>query len=202
MNKLSKDKRDKLILTCIGIVAVLGVLYTFVLSSQQDAASSYRMRSVSLRDKFYKNKKLVDRGPSIQDQLNEKKAILEEREKFMVPSGNNYNWMFKLVDAMRRKQGLGTQFFVDLTQPEISEVGLLPRFPYKAAVFGVKLSGQYHEIGKFIADFENTYPYMRVTSLRMQPEASMRAGAQLNGGAAQKLIADIKIMVLFKPANT
>ncbi|MGV3774114.1 MAG: hypothetical protein ACO1QB_14530 [Verrucomicrobiales bacterium] len=200
MNKLSKEKRDKLILTIIGILGVIGLLYTFVLSNQQDNLDTYLRRTESLKDKYYKNKKLADRGPRILEELTETKTLLDAQEATMVPQGNYYIWFFKLVDEFRRKQGLGAQFIADMTQPEFSEVGLLPRFPYKAAIFGVRLSGHFHEIGKFIADFENAYPHMRIQNVRIQPEVSFRQTGQFSTSSApQKLNVELKIVTLIRP---
>lgn len=204
MTKLSKEKKDKLTLTIIAILGVVGLLYTFVISNQNDYLGSYHRRTETLKDKYYKNKKLVDKGPRIVEDLEGLRATLDQKETTMVPPGNSYIWFFKLVDEFRRKQGLGTQFIADMTQPEIGEIGLLPRFPYKAAIFGVKLSGQYHEIGKFISDFENAHPYMRVQNVRMLPETVIRPATQSQFAtpSTQKLIAEIQIVTLLRPGTS
>ena len=48
------------------------------------------------------------------------------------------------------------------SQPEISDVGIIPKFPYRWATFHVKGSGYYQDLGRFFADFENNFPYFRV----------------------------------------
>src|SRR5690606_1846020 len=75
----------------------------------------------------------------------------------------------KLVDQFRKDEKLDNSFIVDITMPEFSEAGLLPKFPYKAASFGLRVNGQFHDIGRFVANLENAYPYFRVQNVRLAP---------------------------------
>jgi membrane protein YdbS with pleckstrin-like domain len=65
------------------------------------------------------------------------------------------------------------------------EPGILPRFPYKAVLFNVRGTAYYHDLGKFLADFENTYPYMRVQNVELDPVAASAGSAatSVSGGA-------------------
>jgi Tfp pilus assembly protein PilO len=56
----------------------------------------------------------------------------------------------------------------EIGQPNVSEMDLLPNFPYKQLQFTLRGTGYYHDIGKFIADFENKYPHMRVVNLELE----------------------------------
>jgi hypothetical protein len=55
------------------------------------------------------------------------------------------------------------------------DVGVFPTFPYQAAAFGVRGKGYYHDIGKFVADFENSFPYMRIQNLELAPDGGAQA---------------------------
>jgi hypothetical protein len=145
--------------------------------------------------------------------LGENKKIIEGRQVKMAPQGDYYNWFFKLVDQFRKDEKLDTGFIVDLTMPESVEAGLLPKFPYKAASFGLRVNGQFHDIGRFIASLENNFPYFRVQNVRLAhappqaPVATIPGLAGLPGVEPEapientKLVAELRIVALIKPGT-
>ena len=78
-------------------------------------------------------------------------------------------------------------------QPAVEEVDLLPGVPYKQARIILSGSGYFHDIGKFLADFENTFPHMRIVNLKIDPYT----GAA--GAGSEKLSFRTEVVVLVKP---
>jgi hypothetical protein len=201
MNKLSKDKRDKLILTAIGVIGVLGVLYTFILGAQKDSLTALNTQIWSAKDKVAKAERLVKSEEIVQRNLAESQRMLDERMRDMAPQGQYYYWFFKLLDEFRKNEGLNPGFIIDITQPEFIETGLLPKFPFKAASFGVRLNGQFQEVGRFIADLENAYPYFRVQNIRLGPQGTTLSQAK-GGDPSDKLMVELRVVTLIKPGTT
>jgi hypothetical protein len=77
----------------------------------------------------------------------------------------------------------------------ISDVDLLPKFPYKQLKVSVTGTAYYHDLGKFIADFENTFPHIRITNLTVDT-----GGATAEGG--EKLAFRMEVVALVKPMGT
>ena len=211
MNKLSKEKRDRLILTAIVAVATIGILYVFVLGAQKDQLYMLNAQIISAKDKLGKAERLVKSRDSLETQLAQNRMELDRRESQMAPTGQYYYWFLKLLEEFRKKEGLESSFVVDITQPEFIDAGLLPQFPYKAAAFTVRINGHFQDIGRFIADFENDHPYFRVQNLHMQPEGPAPAGSVAVTGAngapgsaagEDKLIIQLRIVTLIKSATT
>src|SRR5687768_18541927 len=103
----------------------------------------------------------------------------------MAPQGQYYYWFLKLVDQFRKDEKLDNGFIVDITMPEFIEAGLLPKFPYKAASFGLRVNGQFHDIGRFIASLENTFPYFRVQNIKMTHAPAVSQSAAIPNLAVQ-----------------
>lgn len=209
MTKLSKEKRDRLILTCVGILGVLGALYTFVLGAQKDNLFTLNSQIASTKDKLSKAERLVRSSALIEANLSQSKNSLEARQRDMAPQGQYYYWFLQLMDQFRKKEQLETNFILDLTQPEFTDVGLLPKFPYKAATFGMRLSGRFQDIGRFVADLENAFPYFRVQNIRMAPNSvglpGLSASQNPNALSAEneeKLIVELRVVTLIKPGTT
>jgi hypothetical protein len=77
------------------------------------------------------------------------------------------------------------------SQLEQKDMNLLPKFPYKQASLRVGGKARFHDFGKFLADFENAFPYFRVLNLEMEPTPL--------GDEKEKLTFSMDIIVLVKP---
>lgn len=218
MNKLSKEKRDKLILVCIAAVGVVGLLYTFVLGSQKDQLATLTTQISGAQSKLSKAESALRAADAIEAGLVENQKLIESRQEKMAPQGQYYYWFLKLVDQFRKDEKLDNGFIVDITMPEFIEAGLLPKFPYKAASFGLRLNGEFHDIGRFIASLENNFPYFRVQNIRLAPNPVKPSTfpAQIPGATLQpqisalpepplivdtKLVAELRIVTLIKPGS-
>ena len=99
--------------------------------------------------------------------------------------GDIYAWT---LDTIRHfKAGYKVELPV-IGQPTVGAMDLLPSFPYQQLRFSISGTGYYHDIGKFIADFENRYPHMRVVNLDMAPV----------GGDGEKLSFRADVVALVK----
>jgi hypothetical protein len=54
-------------------------------------------------------------------------------------------------------------------------VTLLPKFPYKQVVMTIIGTAYYHDLGKFIADYENEFPTSRIMNLDLSPASVQSA---------------------------
>ena len=105
-------------------------------------------------------------------------------------TGDLYSWMFT---TLRRFQK-GYKVEIPQISPVTSgDVTLLPRFPYQQATVSVGGSAHFHEIGRFIADFENAFPYMRISNLTLDLNSSPTAGDY------EKLAFKMDIVSLIRP---
>lgn len=209
MNKISKDKRDKLVLFCLLFLGLGGSLYTFVLGSQNDQLATLHKQIVIARDKASKADRLIRTGPTIEANLAENRKQLEAQLENMAPQGQYYYWFLKLIDQFREEEKLSPTFIIDITQPEFIEAGLMPNFPYRAASFGMRLNGQFQDIGRFIADLENSHPYFRVQSLKIAPQRGGMLGtttlvkdAPNPPAPTDTLVVELRVVTLIRGGTT
>jgi Tfp pilus assembly protein PilO len=74
----------------------------------------------------------------------------------------------------------------------MGDVDLLAHFPYRELKVTVTGTAYYHDLGKFIADFENEFPHIRIVNLTVEPTASV---TQNN---SEKLTFSMEIVALVK----
>jgi len=74
----------------------------------------------------------------------------------------------------------------------MGDVDVLPQFPYRQIKVNISGTAYYHDLGKFIADFENTFPHIRVVNLTVEP-------LNITGLGNEKLSFRMDIVALAKP---
>lgn len=204
MSKLPKDKRDKLMIVVISTCAVVAGFYLLVIGGQQTSLQEFRQKSDATQEKLQKAELWLRMAPSIQAKLNAARKELEGKQRDMTPL-DKFKWFYNTLDRFLAQHRVK---LVDITrEPELGPIGVLPKFPYQAATFGVKLVAHYHDLGSFLAEFENHFPYMRVQNLDLEADLSKvspREGAPADqpSADAEAIAITMRVVTLIKPADT
>ena len=160
-----KEKRTQFILVILGTLAVLGLIGFTLIRPQYQTLSRIHKTTSDERDKLQKIKDTIKKAGDTSAQLSNVVVNLSHAEEDMA-FGDNYAWTY---DTIRKFK---TSYRVDIPtigQPSPGDVDLLARFPYKQIRVTISGTAYYHELGRFIADFENTYPHIRVVNLAIEP---------------------------------
>jgi hypothetical protein len=189
-NKLSKEKRNQLVLVLIitlGLVAGLG--FGLIKGQYQELAAT-SARKVANAQKLKRMQDAIKQADRIEDRLANLKEKLSEQEAD-VASGDLYLWVINTLRQFKLSYKVDMPQFSPISQP--AEVNLIPRFPYKQAVLTVGGTARFHDLGRFLADFENQFPHIRVLNLTLD----------LNSTAApddsETLSFKIDVVTLVKP---
>jgi hypothetical protein len=191
MNKLPKEKRDKLILVIAGSVVLLGVIYFGLIRPQYETIASIMTQTNDARNKLQTMEDTVKKADSIRDGLIDALDTLSHSESD-IASGDTFAWTYDLMRGF--KANYKTVDMPGIGQSSIGDVDFLPAFPYRQIKVTVTGTAYYHDLGKFIMDFENTYPHIRVANLSMEP-----AGA--SGDDKEKLAFKMDIIALIKQST-
>lgn len=165
MNKLSKAQRDQLIGIAFGAVALMVALWYFGVTAKEDELKHTRQKSVEMRQKLRDAETLMRQEDEISGTLQSRSELLAKREAGLAPDRDAYAWLINTMNSfIQSRKGVSIDTY---SQPEINEVGIIPKFPYRWATFHLKGTGYYHDVGRFFADFENAFPYFRIQNLNM-----------------------------------
>src|SRR5690242_11969865 len=96
MNKLSKEKRQKLLLVGLGTGAVLAVLYLVVITSQMGALDDYANKLDSAREKLTKAENWSRMAPGIVAKLEFNRNELETKQEGMAPV-DKFKWFYNTL---------------------------------------------------------------------------------------------------------
>lgn len=195
MNKLSKEKQQQLIAVAMAGVVVIGLLYFFVISAQGKSKAGKKAEIESTQQAVDEATKLKKDTPAIQQQLDEVMARQDAMEKNMA-AGDLYSWVILTVNDFKAKGGYRVQIPY-FSREERVGIGMYGDFPYEAVKYQLKGNGFFHDIGKFLADFENAFPFIRVQNIDITPEGGVSTGPE-----AEKLSFKFEIVVPLKPKET
>jgi hypothetical protein len=192
MKTLTKNKRNGVILVAIVALAVTVGAWQAVVVTQQKGLATVTKRIADQETKLAQAQRLVSSTPSLMQDLELATQRLKAAESEMA-SGDMYSW---IIDTMGKfREG----YAVDI--PQFSRevpcaVGLFPTFPYKAVLFNVRGTAYFHDLGRFLADFENRFPTLRVQNLEMEPVGASAANSATD---PEKLTFRMEVVVLVNP---
>jgi len=194
MKRLPKEKRDHLILIAVGTVVCIAALWYLVVKTQQKSSDKIAKEIVEEKNKVENAHRLIASISELQKKLDGSQQELKTIEATMA-SGDMYSWIITTVNKFRADRKVDIPQF---SREVPTEVGLLPKFPYRAALFNVRGTAYFHDFGKFVADFENTFPYLRVQNLELEPAS---ASSATSTGDNEKLAFRMEIVTLVNPTT-
>ena len=168
LSKLPKEKRDQLILVVLlTVFSVAGLGFGLIKYQYQKLAllAAERQRA---QIEFDQVQSAVKHADQIAVRLAESKKALASQEAD-IASGDLYSWVINTLRPFK------SAYKVEVPQfglfGAVSDVNLLPNFPYRQAALTVTGTAHYHDLGKFIADLENKFPHFRVLNLSLDLNA-------------------------------
>ena len=190
MNRLSKEKRNQLILVLMVFAMVVGGWYAVIYKSQTESLANLRAKRDASRQKLQQVKQAIDSADQIEAALVEGKKQLEKIEQTMA-TGDLYSWAINTIREFKSAHKVEIPQFSQIDGPK--DMTMLAGFPYKQATLTIGGTAQFHDFGKFISDFENQFPYIRVMNLSLEPASS------IVGAEKEKLAFRMEIAALIKP---
>jgi hypothetical protein len=110
-----------------------------------------------------------------------------------VASGDIYSWIINTVRQFKTPYRVEIPQFSPIDGPK--PLRLLPTFPYQQASLSISGSAHYHDLGRFLADFENHFPHIQLLNLTVELNSSPAADDQ------ETLNFKMDVVTLVKPTH-
>lgn len=193
LSKLSKEKRQHLLLVGLVTAAVLGLLGFYLIKGGYDKISALAQQKKATQEKLAHMQNTLLQAKELEATFQQTSEALQEKEAGMA-TGDLYSWMQGSLRRFQRNYKVEIPQIGTVSTPE--NVDCLPKFPYKQAALTVSGTACYHDLGRFIADFENSFPLMRVMNLNLDLNPTPTAADR------DKLAFKFDIVTLVKPSKT
>ena len=169
MKSLSKDKRNQLVLVIVATGGVLAGLWFGLIRFQEQTLQQLAQSKRSAEQKLDQVKQAIETADAVEVQLGEASKRLAKIESTMA-SGDLYLWTINTLRQFKPGYRVEIPQFSQIDGPK--DMNLLPAFPYKQANMTISGSALFTDFGRFVADFENQFPYLRVINLSLEPNPS------------------------------
>jgi hypothetical protein len=194
MRKLSKEKKNQLVVTIILIVAGIGGLYFGLISFQLRYLKDLADNKVKTADKLSRVEQSIKNADLIDKDLNATSKKLADLEDDMANPSDVNSWLFNNIRQF--KLAFKSVEVPQMSTPEVKDMNMIPKFPYKQVSLTIGGTAFFHDLGKFIADYENQYPHSRVVNLDIEPNPSVM------GGDKERLTFKMDIITLVRPGQS
>ena len=188
MKRLSREKRNQLITVILVTLAILALIGFGLIRPQYDSLSNIAKDRKAADNKLQSIKHAITNSEAIANEWNETTYALAHAEEDMA-SGDLYSWTYDTIRHFKQSYRVEIP---EVGHPTIGDVDLLASFPYKQIQFVINGTVYYHDLGKFIADFENSFPHSRMVHLVVEPAPSPDSNSE-------KLSFRMEIIALVKP---
>jgi len=192
MKNLPKEKKERIALIALGTLVVLAGMWYGVIGAQKKKLEHTRKSVGEQQTRLDSGNRLVSAAADVERRLDACVQKLEDIEADMA-TGDMYSWIILKVNKFKAGYKVEIPQF---TREVPGDVGVLPQFPYKAATFNVRGTAYFHDFGRFLADFENTFPYLRVQNLDLEPAGTSSA---TSSDDPEKIAFRMEIVALISP---
>jgi len=190
MNKLSVEKRKQLVLVILVSVAAVAVVGYGLIKPEYRRRAALAQAKKSAHQKLEQMKQTIGNADQIEAQLCDTKKRLEKIEEGMA-SGDLYSWAINTVRQFKLSYRVEIPQFSQIDGPR--DMSMLAGFPYKQATLTIGGTASYNEFGRFVSDFENQFPYIRLINLTLEPVAGVVSADR------ERLSFKIQIAALVRP---
>jgi hypothetical protein len=188
--KLTKQQQQHLLLVGILTLAVCGGIWFGLIQRQNRGLAATVSKMEQARTKQNEIRNLVNARERINAELDANARQIAAIEGTFAEEPDLYSWFIIKLREFQLAYNVDTP---QISREVVGEMLLLPGFPYRQATYSIRGTAYYEELGRFIADFENRFPYFRLLNLEVD----------LGGGTAaepEKLNFRLDVSTLVKPA--
>jgi hypothetical protein len=190
LKKIPKEKQKQLVLVALLTLGAMAGVGFGLVKYQYTQLAKFEQKKAQTAKKLGEMRQTIRNSSKVEAQLVEARAALAEQEADMA-SGDLYSWMITTLRRFKASYKVEIPAFSPIGP--VTDMNMLPNFPYKQAALTVGGTAYFHDFGKFLADFENQFPHVRVVNL------SLDANAAPGPEEAETLSFKMEIVTLVKP---
>jgi Tfp pilus assembly protein PilO len=193
MNRWSTETRSRVIVLTLGTIGVLALIWFFLISRLQMRLGNGKEKIRLVQQQLRSTRETIQGAEKLDEEIQRSSLLLSGFESQM-SRGDTYRWLLNWLGSFEARHNI-TVF--SPPPPQVTEMDVPPKVPYKAVIYSIAGTAKYHDFGAFLADFENSSPFIRLKSLALESTSS---GIE-NAASPGRLAFRIEFVTLLKPAT-
>ena len=194
MNKWTSEQRTHIILLAIATAGIAALIWFGLVGSLQASIQEQRNRIALSRSKLNLTKAGISRKEQFKQEIETGQRQLLDLEGKM-PQGDIFRW---LNNSLREIESGHDVNIVESGPPQNVELNIPPKVPYRAVSYSIAGTGYYRSFGSFVAELENSSPFIRLKGLTLQSVAPGLASP----ATSERLAFRLEFVTLVKSASS
>jgi len=167
-NPFPKKKQHQILLLVVSAALAAALIWYALIDPARSSLKATAQGISQLMSKLKAEKHNAGLAEGFKNDLETAAGRLRAIEGEM-PEGDLYRW---LINTLLPFQSQHHVEFSSFEPPQPGDLKLWPNSPYKWSAFSVMGTANYHSFGKFLAEFENTYPHFTLRMVELEPAGS------------------------------
>jgi len=194
MNKWTRQQRGRILALFAGTVVVMAVIW-YALISRLEASLVEKADKIALaKNQMQLTRAGIGMETKFQSEIKVSEQELQNLESKMA-QGDLYRWVINFARSIESQHEIR---IADFDPPQVGEWIIPPKVPYKSVNYSIGGTAYYHDFGSFLADLENSSPFIRLKSLTLQTASPGFAIP----AASEKLAFKIEFSTLIKSGSS
>jgi hypothetical protein len=168
INYIPKGKSHQMLMLIVGTGAAAALVWFTFLSPAISSLKTTSEQIAQWSGKLKTEKQHLGLAEKFKNDVETATMKLQAIEEGM-PQGDLYRWLIKILLPFQSRHEVE---FSSFEPPQMGDFNRWPNVPYKSSIFSVAGVATYHSFGKFLADFENSYPYLTLRALELEPSGA------------------------------
>lgn len=191
MNSWSPETRNRVIVLALGTMGVLALMWFLLIGTLQTRLGNQKEKVRLVQHQLANTRERIERAEKFDEEVARSSLVLSGFENQMA-QGDQYRWVLGWLRGFEARHKITVS---SPPPPQEMELDVPPKVPYKAVKYSISGTARYHDFGAFLADVENSSPFIRFNSLSLAATAS---GVE-NIASSDRLAFQLDFVTLLKP---
>jgi hypothetical protein len=193
MSRWSPETRSRVTavgFTTIGLIALIWFTLVVALETKlQDRED----KIASMQKTVEVTRTGIKLAENYRDDVERGSLMLHTYENDMAQGDDPYRWLMGFLRGLEKRHHIS---IIESPRPQTVELNFPTRLSYETASYWIAGSARYHDFGAFLADLENSSPFIRLRNLSLDASTS----GVTTEGESDKLSFRMEFVTLVKPA--
>ena len=194
MNRWSPETRNRVAVLALGTLGVLALIWLLLIGTLQTRLGSGREKIRLIQHQLANTRERIQRAEKFEEEVARGSLVLSAYENQMA-QGDQYRWVLAWLRPFEARHKITVS---SPPPPHEMELDVPPKVPYRAVAYSISGTARYHDFGAFLADVENSSPFIRLNGLSLTASAS---GIE-NVAASDRLAFHLEFVTLLKPLES
>ncbi|HKS37623.1 MAG TPA: hypothetical protein VJW76_10570 [Verrucomicrobiae bacterium] len=192
MNNWSLETRSRVAAVALSTIGLIALIWFTLVLALETKLKDRDDKIVALQKAADVTRSGIRLAESYRDEVERGGLVLDSYENHMAQGEDPYRWLMGFLRGLEKHFNVS---IIEPPRPQIVELKFPPRLPYEATSCWIAGTARYHDFGIFLAELENSSPFIRLRNLSV--DANISGVATEN--EADRLTFRMEFVTLVKP---